>query len=280
MSINYNMIEKITIRNSSELQPEVIEHIAKEIDRIKAFKESNCTLLVNAGNEWEEYSGRRCSARSLVSAIRKHQDLSIFIRCGYCWRPSCCDMEDPGLSIAKYLDNCDDSVFNNLAFELFNYADCGESCGSLIQFGKREDGTVYRGAAEYEEISEIPDAVWLNEPITVYVYAGDLPSGCDPDAVNAAVRRMNATEYHPKDDPGDFHYADAEAFINQPKLETAAQRAEFFAALEEARIATKGGLIMDRPEFVDTSSVNVRKLMIDMDAATGAVRFYMTRPLR
>ena len=77
----------------------------------------------------------------------------------------------------------------------------------------------------------------------------------------------------------DFHDKDGEVFINQPKLETPEQRAEFFAALEEVRIATKGGLIFDKPEFYDGNTPNVRMLMLDMDKDTGAVRYYMTRPV-
>ena len=93
------------------------------------------------------------------------------------------------------------------------------------------------------------------------------------------MRRLNATEYCPKEKLDDFHNRDAEASINQPRLETPEQRAEFFAALEEARLATKGCLIFDKPEFVDAGSPNVRMLMLDMDNETGAVRYYMTKKI-
>ena len=107
----------------------------------------------------------------------------------------------------------------------------------------------------------------------------DLPKDYDPDAVNAAVRRLNATEYIQYETLDDFHNVDAEVIINQPKLETPEQRAEFFAALEEARLATKGCLIFDQPEFVDAGSPNVRMLMLDLDDETGAVRYYMTKKI-
>lgn len=280
MSVNLTVIERITIRDCSELQPEVIETVMNEVDRIKSFRNRrsfSCTLKVNDGRGWEEYTGRRFSHRSIGAAIRKNRKLSIFIRCGFSSYAS--DLCLPGFALETYFDTCEEKVLKNLSFEFFYQVDEGSSCGSIIQCGMGEDGSVYKKPAEYEEILEIPDTVWLNEPCTVSIFAEDLSKDYDPAAVNAAVRRLNTTEYYPKENLEDFHNADAEAIINQPKLETPAQRKEFFAALEEAWTATKGKLVFDEPEFVDAGTENVRMLKLDMDKDTGEVRYYMTKPI-
>lgn len=282
MSIVYNTTEKITIKKASELPAEIIDIIAGETDRVRAYRKGRYyydKLMIDTGKGWTEHTCREFPARKLRKMIVESGDLTIFISCVYTWPSFIGDKGDPGFEICRCLDACDDSVFGNLTFEFYNMADCGDDCGAVVQYGMKEDGTVLRGSSEYEEISEIPDAMWLNEPFTVLVSSVSFPEGCDPDAVNAAVRRLNATQYHPWENMDDFHDKDGEVFINQPKLETPEQRAEFFAALEEVRIATKGGLIFDKPEFYDGNTPNVRMLMLDMDKDTGAVRYYMTKPM-
>ena len=282
MSIQYTVIEKITVKDSKKLPAEVLETIAKEASRINAFRQRydfSCEVMMNTGDGWKEYDGEKFSDDTIRSVLQNSRNLAIFIRCSYNWNAFFSDEEEPGFGIAKILDACDREVFRNLSFELFNQADCGDTCGNIVRYSFVDEETPVMRSAEYEEITSIPDAYWLNEPCTVSVFASDLPEDYDPDAVNAAVRRLNATEYCPKEKLDDFHNRDAEAIINQPRLETPEQRAEFFAALEEARLATKGCLIFDQPEFVDAGSPNVRMLMLDMDNETGAVRYYMTKKI-
>ena len=282
MGVYYSIIEKISVHDSQALPEPLRNSIADEINRIKAFRKTPgyyCEMFVDTGDGWLEFTGRRQSARSIGSVMRKNRSLAIFFRYGYSWSAWAAASEDPGFKLAEYLDDCEDGVLRAMSFEFFNQADGDDSCGVIVQYGMNEDGTEFRGTAEYEEVRDIPDAEWLNEPYTVIVSAEDLPAEADPDAVNASVRRLNDTEYSPKETLDDFHNREAEAIVNQPKLETPDQRREFFEALEEARLATKGSLVFDRPEFVDNSTMNVRMLMLDLDAETGKTRFCLTKPI-
>lgn len=282
MSIQYTVIEKITVMDSEKLPTEVRETIEKEAIRINTFRQRygfSCEVMMNTGDGWKEYNGEKFSDDTISSVLRNFRNLVIFIRCSYNTGAFISYEGLPGFGIAQFLDTCDRDVFYNLSFEFFNQADSGDTCGNIVQYSFVDEDTPVMRTAEYEEITTIPDVFWLNEPCTVSVFASDLPEDCDPDAVNAAVRRLNATEYYPKEKLDDFHNADAEVIINQPRLETMDQRTEFLAALEEARSATKGCLIFDQPEFVDAGSSNVRMLMLDLDEETGAVRYYMTKPI-
>ena len=282
MSIQYTVIEKITVKDSKKLPTEVRETIEKEAIRINSFRRRNgfgCEMMVNTGEGWKTYNEEQFSDDTIRSALRNFRDPVIFIRCSFNTGAFISYEGLPGFGIDQALCSCDREVFRNLSVEFFNHADCGDTCGNIVQYSYIDEHTPVMRDAEYEEITEIPDAFWLNEPYTVSIFASELPKDYDPDAVNAAVRRLNATEHIPYEKLDDFHNVDAEVIINQPKLETPEQRAEFFAALEEARLATKGCLIFDQPEFVDAGSPNVRMLKLDLDANTGAVHYYMTKKI-
>lgn len=282
MSIVFYCIEKVTIKNSDGLSSDTIDMLSREIDRIQAHENDeffSCKIMLNTGNTWVEQSLNQFTRENLYAAIQENERLEFYYNGEYTWTADRVDWEDPGFALGEFFNSCDEDVFQNVSFAFYSYADCSDSYGELTQYGLREDGTVFKGKAEYEKVDEIPDAEWINNMITVSILGEDLPDVCDPEKVNNAVERLNKTEYCPQKRLDDFHNRDAEAFINQPRLETEAQRKEFFAALEEARIATKGRLIFDQPEFVDASTMNVRMLMLDMNEDTGAIQYYVTKDI-
>lgn len=280
MSVVFQFIEKVTIKNCAGLSAETVETLGREVDRIRAHENDDvfyCKMMLNAGNGWAEYPVGQFSGEEFCSEIQKNERLAVYFNGEYTWTADRVDMEDPGFALDQFFCGCADDVFENLSFEFYNYADGSDSFGELTQYGIREDGVVFKGKAEYEEVNEIPEATWINQLFTAGILSSDLPDDCDPERVNAAVNRLNATEYYPQTIMDDFRDEDAEVFINQPRIETKAEQKEFLAALEEARVATNGSLVIDHPEFVDASTVNVRMLMIDMDRDTGALRYYMTK---
>ncbi len=300
MSMVFHVIEKFTVKDTATLPQEILDAIASEEDRIEGYRDDEYfykEIQVDIGDGWRKLTADESLRWTLnQSILSERRALSVYVQCEFTWRPfdlfydeeaktvSCVDYEkkeDPGFYFAELLEHCDDSVFGNLSFEFFENCDSSDSdrCGILRQFYLREDGTVYRGEGEFEQIDEIPDAEWLNEPLTLLVSDEEFTEPHDLDAVTAAARAISATEYFPREEPIDFRNPEEVLYVNQPKLETAEQRAAFFSALEALRLATNGEFFFDQPQFFDDSTQNVRILMLDLDRETGAVTTYMTKPI-
>ena len=84
MSIQYTVIEKITVKDSKKLPAEVLETIAKEASRINAFRQSydfSCEVMMNTGDGWKEYDGEKFSDDTIRSVLQNSRNLAIFIRC-------------------------------------------------------------------------------------------------------------------------------------------------------------------------------------------------------
>ncbi len=299
MSVVFTVVEKFTLRDPSMLPQNILNAFASEEERIEVYRGEEFffkRILIDTGDGWREMTGmgedtlRFALIRSMLS---ENHSISVYVACEYTWRAGSFLLDeekdvldvlkrkDPGFYIESLIKDGDDSLFENFSFEFFHMADCSGSdrCGSLRQYYRRADGTVFRGEAEYDRIDSIPDGEWSNEPLTLYVSHENFSVPHDPDALNEAARVLNETEYYPKDGPIDFRDPGMELFINQPKLETAEQRDAFFRALEAMRVATGGEMIFEQPEFFDWTDGEVRKLMLDMDHDTGALRFYMTKPI-
>lgn len=286
----YEMQEKITIRDTTKLPRKVLRNIAQEIPRMQKFMEKYGRIYrieFNAGKGWEEINVETISRRSLMRVLRRNKCVAILIDYCYDLWEYMIGLEAPGFFLQQYLKEADDSLFDNLSFELYSL-DNSDVWGSIFQIYKREDGTIFKGEPEYEEISEIPDAFWDTHPETLCVSTDYFTKKHDTDALNAAAARLNATEYDPAKKPYDFNKDHEEVFIYQAYLDTADERREFLDAVEEMRVACGGEMFAVREsvpgferlvEAADRSTGEVRILRINIDRINGGYRFYMTRPI-
>ena len=282
MSIRYSVIEKVTIMDCTSLPLEAIDILAKEIDRIGLYVKENCfrcAIMSSSRNSQINLSIKCYNHDQLRQALHDYQNLSIYFNYEYNWPADLDEKEAPGFLLNHYFLSCEEDVFREMSFEFYYCTDNDDSTGTIMRYGLMADGTLFRGQPEYEVASEIPDAVWINNAVTASLSATDLSNDCDLDSINAAVGKLNFAEYYPQKRLDDFHDVNAEVIINQPKLENEDQRNIFFSALHEAKLATKGALCFNQPKFVDASTSNVRMLMLDMDAETGEVRYYLTKPI-